>query len=173
MRPPPTSTHAANHPPLQGFPSTYERIDADPRRQRKTDPHESSHRFHPFTSERFHVLLNPLFKVLFNFPSRYLFAIGLAPVFSLRWSLPPASGCILKQPDSRDDGGRSAGRRQRPCTRYGRGPARGDSDILPIDWPHPTRHSSRRAFAQGIQRWATPASLAVTKGIPVGFFSSA
>ena len=53
-----------------------------------------------FLSERFHVLLNSLFKVLFNVPSRYLFAIGLAIVFSLRRSLPPALGCILKQPDS-------------------------------------------------------------------------
>ena len=57
-------------------------------------------RIHPFTSERFHVLLNSLFKVLFNFPSRYLSAIGLVPVFSLRWSLPPTLGCIPKQPDS-------------------------------------------------------------------------
>ena len=54
----------------------------------------------PFASKRFHVLLNSLFKVLFNFPSRYLFAIGLVSVFSLRWSLPPALGCNLKQPDS-------------------------------------------------------------------------
>ena len=60
----------------------------------------SKMRIHPFTSERFHVLLNSLFKVLFNFPSRYLFAIGLTPVFSLRWSLPPTLGCIPKQPDS-------------------------------------------------------------------------
>ena len=59
-------------------------------------------RSRPFAPERFHVLLNSLSKVLFNFPSRYLFAIGLAPVFSLRWSLPPALGCIPKQPDSRD-----------------------------------------------------------------------
>lgn len=56
----------------------------------------------PFASGRFHVLLNSLFKVLFNFPSRYLFAIGLVPVFSLRWSLPPALGCNLKQPDSKN-----------------------------------------------------------------------
>ena len=39
---------------------------------------------YPFPSYRFHVLLNSLFKVLFNFPSRYLFAIGLVAVFSLR-----------------------------------------------------------------------------------------
>ncbi|KAI4313103.1 hypothetical protein L6164_026111 [Bauhinia variegata] len=38
--------------------------------------------------------------VLFIFPSRYLFAIGLSPIFSLRQNLPPDLGCILKQPDS-------------------------------------------------------------------------
>ena len=53
-------------------------------------------------SIRFHVLLNSLFKVLFNFPSRYLFAIGLVLIFSLRWSIPPPLDCITKQPDSRD-----------------------------------------------------------------------
>ena len=36
--------------------------------------------------------LNFLFKVLFIFPSRYLFAIGLVPVFSFRRSLPPILG---------------------------------------------------------------------------------
>ena len=53
-------------------------------------------------SIRFHVLLNSLFKVLFNFPSRYLFAIGLVLIFSLRWSIPPSLDCIPKQPDSGD-----------------------------------------------------------------------
>ena len=57
---------------------------------------------HLFTSKRFHILFNSLFKVFFNFPSRYLYAIGLASVFSLRWSLPPTLGCIPKQPDSKD-----------------------------------------------------------------------
>ena len=131
-------------------------------------------RFRPFTPERFHVLLNPLFKVLFNFPSRYLSAIGLAPVFSLRRSLPPASGCIPKQPDSGDGSGRPDERRQRPGTRYGRGPARGDSGVLPADWPRPSRHSSGRAGSRGgFGAGLRPASLAVTGGIPVGFFSSA
>jgi hypothetical protein len=41
-------------------------------------------RLYPFPSKRFHALLNSLFKVLCNFPSRYLFAIGLVAVFSLR-----------------------------------------------------------------------------------------
>lgn len=51
-------------------------------------------------SRRFQALLHSLFKVLFIFPSRYLFAIGLPPLFSLRRRLPPTWGCIPKQPDS-------------------------------------------------------------------------
>ena len=74
-----------------------------PRAARRAEFLELTLRIHPFTSQRFHVLLNSLFKVLFNFPSRYLSAIGLVSVFSLRWSLPPALGCIPKQPDSKDD----------------------------------------------------------------------
>ena len=50
--------------------------------------------------QQFQALFDSLFKVLFIFPSRYLFAIGLSPVFSLRWLVPPALGCIPKQPDS-------------------------------------------------------------------------
>ena len=44
--------------------------------------------------------VNSLSKVLFIFPSRYLFAIGLAPIFSFRWNLPPNLSCIPKQLDS-------------------------------------------------------------------------
>ncbi|KAJ4732853.1 hypothetical protein LUZ62_004636, partial [Rhynchospora pubera] len=55
---------------------------------------------HPLPSRQFQALFDSLFKVLFIFPSRYLFAIGLSPVFSLGRSLPPALGCIPKQPDS-------------------------------------------------------------------------
>ena len=55
---------------------------------------------HSFPSQRFRGLFDSLFKVLFTFPSRYLFAIGLVPVFSFRWSLPPTLGCIPEQPDS-------------------------------------------------------------------------
>ncbi|CCI50950.1 unnamed protein product, partial [Albugo candida] len=49
----------------------------------------------------FQVLFNSLFKVLFIFPSRYLFAIGLALIFSFRWNLPPTLRCIPKQRDSK------------------------------------------------------------------------
>ena len=41
------------------------------------------------SSRRFQALFNSLFKVLCIFPSRYLFAIGLSPVFSFRRNLPP------------------------------------------------------------------------------------
>ena len=55
---------------------------------------------HPLPSRQFQALFDSLFKVLFIFPSWYLFAIGLSPVFSLGRNLPPAWGCIPKQPDS-------------------------------------------------------------------------
>jgi len=51
-------------------------------------------------SQWFHVLLTLSPKFCFNFPSRYLSTIGLVVIFSLRSSLRPALGCILKQPDS-------------------------------------------------------------------------
>ena len=51
--------------------------------------------------QQFQVLFNSLFRVLFIFPSRYLFAIGLAPIFSFRWNLPPTLSCIPKQLDSK------------------------------------------------------------------------
>ncbi|CAL9071044.1 unnamed protein product, partial [Musa acuminata var. zebrina] len=34
-------------------------------------------------SRQFQALFDSLFKVLFIFPSRYLFALGLSPIFSL------------------------------------------------------------------------------------------
>lgn len=44
---------------------------------------------------------NFLFKVLFTFPSWYLFAIGLKPIFSFRWYLPPT---LRSNPKERDSG---------------------------------------------------------------------
>ncbi|XP_041134329.1 collagen alpha-1(I) chain-like [Polyodon spathula] len=95
-------------PPARAFPG--------PRHPAGLNPPGGLRGPHPFTSRRFHALLNSLFKVLFNFPSRYLFAIGLVPVFSLRWSLPPALGCIHKQPDSEKTRTRRDGGLHRPDT---------------------------------------------------------
>ena len=50
--------------------------------------------------QQFHMLFNSLFKVLFIFRSLYLCAIGLRPIFSFRWNLPPIWSCIPKQLDS-------------------------------------------------------------------------
>ncbi|KOM48406.1 hypothetical protein LR48_Vigan07g211000 [Vigna angularis] len=55
---------------------------------------------HLLPYRQFQALFDSLFKVLFIFLSRYLFAIGLSPVFSLGRNLPPDWGCIPKQPDS-------------------------------------------------------------------------
>ncbi|KOM43240.1 hypothetical protein LR48_Vigan05g084400 [Vigna angularis] len=55
---------------------------------------------HLLPSQQFQALFDSLFKVLFIFPSRYLFAIGLSPVFSLGRNLPPDWCCIPKKPDS-------------------------------------------------------------------------
>ena len=101
-------------------------------------------RSHPFTSKRFHVLLNSLFKVLFNFPSRYLSAIGLVSVFSLRWSLPPTLGCIPKQPDSRDAQSATERRRRGLTPALGEAPIRRTRTKPAPHSRRPKRHSSRR-----------------------------
>ena len=125
-------------------------------------------------SQQFQVLFDPLFKVLFIFPSRYLSAIGLSPVFCLGWGSPPASGCTPKQPDSS----------HAPLTlRAGRRPPTGLSPARALlsstTWAAPRAvcaACSGLHLAASLRRFpsrARPASLAVTEGIPVGFFSSA
>ena len=93
---------------------------------------------HPeLPSQRFHGLLNSFFKVLFTFPSRYLSAIGLAPVFSLGWSLPPAWSCNPKQPDSTNTNPRPAA------------PA-----FLALRGFHPLRHAvPSRLRARTVEQW--------------------
>jgi len=48
--------------------------------------------FRSFPSQQFQALFDSFFKVLCIFPSRYLCAIGLPPVFSFGWKLPPGLG---------------------------------------------------------------------------------
>ena len=68
------------------------------KQQEKNEPKQHWFPLLPF--QQFQVLFNSLFKVLFIFPSRYLFAIGLPPIFSFRWNLPPTLSCNPKQLDS-------------------------------------------------------------------------
>ncbi|KAL0445342.1 UNVERIFIED_CONTAM: hypothetical protein Slati_2256900, partial [Sesamum latifolium] len=66
---------------------------------------------HPLPSRQFQALFDSLFKVLFIFPSRYLFAIGLSPVFSLGRNLRPIGAAFPNNPT----------RRQRLVVRQGPG----------------------------------------------------
>ena len=120
--------------------------------------------------QQFQVLFNSLFKVLCIFPSRYLFAIGLPPIFSLRWNLPPVWSAIPSKPTRRRQTVRLNPRHRRDCH--------------PLRCPVPRDFSPGRAWSclcrlQPDRRggqftiWAGPASLAVTEGILVSFFSSA
>ncbi|CAK8678470.1 unnamed protein product [Clavelina lepadiformis] len=92
----------------------------------------------------------------------------------LRWSLPPALGCIPKQPDSEKTPSTHANRRHGPDTRYGTKPrseGRGRSATRARRILYAT--IPERSKSDRIRRWAHPASLAVTEGILVSFFSSA
>ena len=68
----------------------------------------STHASHALPPQQFQALINSLFKYLFIFPSRYLSAIRLLPVFSLRRDVPPNEGWILNQPDSAKSSRREA-----------------------------------------------------------------
>jgi hypothetical protein len=121
-------------------------------------------------SQQFQVLFNSLFKVLFIFPSRYLFAIGLPSIFSLRWDLPPALGCIPKQPDSAKASRGATGAGPDGVLTLSDAPFQGTWDRTvtenaSLDYNSPT---GGRRFS----RWALPVSLAVTRGILVSFLSS-
>ncbi|RXN14982.1 senescence-associated [Labeo rohita] len=97
--------------------------------------------------------------VLFNFPSRYLSTIGLVPVFSLRWSLPPALGCIPKQPDS-EKNRTPAGRGPLPASHRPRAkppseglgpPARAERSGLPYaTFPSPRARSGDSALGSSL-----------------------
>ena len=106
---------AASHDPRDDVPRAYQRpgLWPPPKSSLVRAPSRSADRLspfhilpgriaglHPLPSRQFQALFDSLFKVLFIFPSRYLFAIGLSPVFSLGRNLPPDWGCIPKQPDS-------------------------------------------------------------------------
>ena len=127
---------------------------------------------HPLPSRQFQALFDSLFKVLFIFPSRYLFAIGLSPIFSLGRSLPPNLGCIPKQPDSlmaprAETGSRPDGALTLPGVPFQGTWVRSVSEDASPDYNSSRLHSAR------FSSWAIPGSLAVTRGILVSFSSSA
>ncbi|KAK4381627.1 hypothetical protein Sango_2949900 [Sesamum angolense] len=126
---------------------------------------------HPLPSRQFQALFDSLFKVLFIFPSRYLFAIGLSPVFSLGRNLPPDWGCIPKQPDSPTAPRGAAGSGHDGALTLSGAPFQGTWARSAAEDASPDYNSDGEAAR--FSSWAIPGSLAVTRGILVSFFSSA
>jgi hypothetical protein len=126
---------------------------------------------HPLPSRQFQALFDSLFKVLFIFPSRYLFAIGLTPVFSLGRNLPPYWGCIPKQPDSQTTPRGATGSEHDGALTLSGAPFQGTWARSVAEDASPDYNSN--GYAVRFSSWAVPGSLAVTKGILVSFFSSA
>ena len=126
---------------------------------------------HPLPSRQFQALFDSLFKVLFIFTSRYLFAIGLSPIFSLGRNLPPDWGCIPKQPDSQTAPRGAAGSSHDGALTLSGAPFQGT-------WARSVAEDASTDYnsddgAVRFSSWADPGSLAVTRGILVSFFSSA
>lgn len=138
---------------------------AAPQSQATGEVQTDSHWFPSLPFQQLQVLFDCALARLCIFPSRYLSAIGLSPVFSLGWNLPPTSSCNPKQLDSlhgpraRRPTGVSPS--ELPRSR-GLGPRAGRTE----------RHSTIRHKCQ-FTTWANGASLAVTGPILVSFFSSA
>ena len=126
---------------------------------------------HPLPSRQFQALFDSLFKVLFIFPSRYLFAIGLSPVFSLGRNLPPDWGCIPKQPDSQTAPRGATGSGHDGALTLSGAPFQGTWARSVAEDASPDYNS--RGTGPRFSSWAGPGSLAVTRGILVSFFSSA
>jgi hypothetical protein len=126
---------------------------------------------HPLPSRQFQALFDSLFKVLFIFPSRYLFAIGLSPVFSLGRNLPPDWGCIPKQPDSQTAPRGATGSSHDGALTLSGAPFQGTWGWSAAEDASPDYNSD--AAGARFSTWAFPGSLAVTRGILVSFFSSA
>ena len=108
-----------------------------------------------------------LFKILFIFRSHYLFAIGLSLIFSLTWSLPRTLNCSPKQLDS-----------QKKVLFHGvkdHGALTLPGASLSEDFSHPPLlvQSLQTTTPGGFTIWTLPASVALTDGIVVTFFSSA
>ncbi|CAL9112729.1 unnamed protein product, partial [Musa textilis] len=104
-------------------------------------------------------------RVLFIFPSRYLFAIGLSPIFSLGRNLPPDWGCIPKQPDSSTAPRGAIGSEPDGALTLPGAPFQGTWARSVAEDTSPDYNSDDAATR--FSSWADPDSLAITKGILV------
>lgn len=169
-----TSPRAFQQPGL-GPPSQSASINASSRSADRLSPFHIRPRHiagpHPLPSRQFQALFDSLFKVLFIFPSRYLFAIGLSPVFSLGRNLPPDWGCIPKQPDSPTAPRGATGSGHNGALTLSGAPFQGTWARSATEDASPDYNSN--VDDARFSSWALPGSLAVTRGILVSFFSSA
>ena len=169
-----TSPRAFQQPRL-GPPSQSASVDVSSRLADRHEPFHIRPRHiagpHPLPSRQFQALFDSLFKVLFIFPSRYLFAIGLSPIFSLGRNLPPDWGCIPKQPDSPTAPRGATGSEHNGALTLSGAPFQGTWARSAAEDASPDYNSN--AEGDRFSWWAYPGSLAVTKVILVSFFSSA
>ncbi|GFQ72893.1 hypothetical protein TNCT_6561, partial [Trichonephila clavata] len=107
-------------------------------------------------------LLNSLFKVLCNFPSRYLFAIGLAVVFSLEESTSRLGAALPSNPTLRRRRHRRGVRGHGPGTRHGKSPCQG-TYLEPCGGPARTPYAtfprvrlSTQGFGAGLFPFRSP-----------------
>ncbi|KAL2241743.1 UNVERIFIED_CONTAM: hypothetical protein Sindi_0292300, partial [Sesamum indicum] len=124
-----------------------------------------------FPPDNFKHSLTLFSKSFSSFPRRYLFAIGLSPVFSLGRNLPPDWGCIPKQPDSPTAPRGAAGSGHDGALTLSGAPFQGTWARSAAEDASPDYNSDSEAAR--FSSWAVPGSLAVTRGILVSFFSSA
>ncbi|KAI5384022.1 hypothetical protein KIW84_071134 [Lathyrus oleraceus] len=125
-----------------------------------------------FPPDNFKHSLTLFSKSFSSFPlSRYLFAIGLSPIFSLGRNLPPDWGCIPKQPDSPTAPRGATGSEHNGALTLSGAPFQGTWARSAAEDASPDYNSN--AEGDRFSWWAYPGSLAVTKGILVSFFSSA
>ena len=131
------------------------------------------HWFPSLPFQQFQVLFNSLFKVLCIFPSRYLCAIGLPPIFSFMWHLPQNLCWNPNQHDSL----KACAMAHSSQTRTGVSPSQlpFSKGLGPRHW-HTSLLQTTIRHRSDLYRftwWALPASVALTGGILVSFFSSA
>ncbi|KAL0642145.1 hypothetical protein Bca4012_103379 [Brassica carinata] len=108
-------------------------------------------------------------RLLIIYTSRYLFAIGLSPIFSLDGIYRPIGAAFPNNPT----------RRQRLVVRQGPGTTGSHLSGAPFQgtWARSVAEDASPDYTNAedvrFSSWALPGSLAVTKGILVSFFSSA
>jgi len=103
--------------------------------------------------------------------NRYLFAIGLSPVFSLGQNLPPDWSCIPKQPDSQTAPRDAAGSSHDGALTLSGALFQGIWAWSAAEDASPDYNLDTAGTR--FSSWAFPSSLIVTRGILVSFFFSA